>query len=108
MDKNQTLLINAFALLANSDGTEGRGIDRDVALFHNKSDAISVNDDPRFYTKYGVMGTRRDSKFGVVERQLKIYGSVDEFFNVKMHQDKANALTKLTAEEILALKELGV
>lgn len=107
MDK-QTLLINAFALLANTDGTEGRGIDRDVALFHNKADAILVNDDPRFYTKHGVMGTRRDSNFGVVERQFVIYGSVDEFFNVKMHQDKANALAKLSKDELAALKALGV
>ncbi len=89
-----------FELRVEVDRVEGKGPTKVHACFANKKDAVEVCDDPAFWKKYGVMGTRIDSKYAVQEQTLNIYENVAEY---REQHDiftlKQQALSKLTSAE---------
>ena len=91
--------IECYELLANTDRTEGRGGTEVVGRFVHYSDALSVNNDPRFYKEYGVMGSKSDPKYNIRKANIVIFDSNEDFFNMKKEYLKERALAKLTAEE---------
>jgi hypothetical protein len=48
--------IKLYELSRNSDQTEGRGQNVPVAYFEDLTQVLKVNDDERFWKKFGVMG----------------------------------------------------
>jgi hypothetical protein len=92
--------ISYTVLQVNSDTTEGRGPMRDHAYFQHHKDAVAVHDDPRFYKRYGVMGTMGSSQYDVSDKDIVIYASTDEYWeNHDVESLKARALQKLSPQE---------
>jgi hypothetical protein len=98
--------IKLFELSRNSDQTEGRGHNVPVGYFEALDQVLKTNDDERFFSKYGVMGTKYTSVSGgflpynIVLKTFDIYSTSEEFFEKHDKQTKIQkALAKLTEEE---------
>lgn len=95
--------IKYYELTYNSDGTEGRGHSVVAARFVNKDDAVAVCNDPRYWKKHGVMGTKMDPKYDVREVCAPLFESAADFWNYDVEEVKKRALAKLTDAEKKAL-----
>ncbi len=95
--------IKYYELTYNSDQTEGRGPDVVHARFTDKSAAIAVCNDERFWKKFGVMGTRLDPKYHVREVVAPLFESAPDYFAYDVEEVKRKALAKLTDAEKKAL-----
>jgi len=98
--------IKLFELSKNSDQTEGRGHNVPMGYFEDLDQVLKTNDDERFFSKYGVMGTKYTSVSGgflpynIVLKTFDIYATSEEFFEKHDKQTKIQkALAKLTEEE---------
>ena len=95
--------LHCFELSYNSDGIEGKGYTIIAARFTNGNDALAVNEDPMYYKKYGVMGTKNNPKYSIKEVEYEICDSVAEFWECEKRDLKKQALAKLTLAERNAL-----
>jgi len=105
--------IKLYELSRNSDQTEGRGQNVPVAYFEDLTQVLKVNDDERFWKKYGVMGTPYKSingglPYNINERTICVYDRAEDFFESYDKQTKIDrAMAQLTEEEkkLLGLKK---
>jgi hypothetical protein len=92
--------IEYTTIMADTDKTEGRGHLVPVAHFKNPGDARTVCEDARFYKQHGVMGTPMNPGTYVRKTTIRVYDSVEEFW--ECHDEdtaRAKALAKLTDED---------
>lgn len=97
-------LIKLFAVTSNTDLTEGRGGTIVKGHFREKHIADATVRDKR-YSRYCVMGvqTPDDVKYTVREDTIRIYSSVEEFFNNTQEERIKRAKAKLSDEDLDAL-----
>lgn len=96
--------LKLFAFTSNSDTVEGRGHTITHGYTREKSLAEAIVRDTR-YARYCTMGVQQsdDYKYMVRETNIRIYSSVDEYFENTPEARKARALAKLSDEDIEAL-----
>lgn len=92
-----------FAVMYNTDQTEGRGSSIFTGIgFRKKSDAIAFVRSAHYAKRYGVMGTVGD-EFNVKEMMFTIYDNFAEAIGLAEELARAEtrfkALSKLTDEE---------
>jgi hypothetical protein len=94
---------STFALLVNTDTCEGRGPMKEHAYFSSRSEAEKVHNDPRFYKRYGVMGTLGNVEYAVTAKTLKVFDTAEDYWNHSDSAAKQAALEKLTLDERILL-----
>ena len=85
--------------MVNTDQTEGRGPMKPHAYFTDLDEAKKVNNDPRFFRKFGVMGTQGSSEYNIKKENITLFYTAEEYFNEDKNLMRKNALAKLTPEE---------
>lgn len=94
-----------YAVTRNLDQTEGRGPIVDAYHTENKDLALKIAANPLFYKKYGVQGCCGGS-YDVIEKNVTLLTSMEEFFDMEKNIKVQGALSKLNDEEkeLLGLK----
>lgn len=97
-------LINLFAVTSNTDLTEGRGVTIVKGHFRERQIAEATVKDPR-YSRYCVMGVQssNDVKYSIRNDTIRIYSSVNEFFDNTVEERKKRAIAKLSDDDLDAL-----
>ena len=97
-----------FAVQRNLDQTEGRGPMKTVYYTKDKNLGLKIVNSPIFYNKYGVQGCGpyEGGKYDVVEEDINIIESFDEFVSFEKDAEAKAALDKLTdrEKELLGLR----
>lgn len=96
--------INLVQITSNSDTTEGRGYTIVHGYARNNEVAHGIVRDKR-YARYCCMGVQSpdDYKYMTGPATIKIFDSVEDFFNNTKDEIKKRALAKLSAAEREAL-----
>lgn len=96
--------LELFAFTSNSDTTEGRGYRIVQGYTRDNALARAIVMDKR-YARFCVMGCQSadDYKYMVEPALIKVYETVDEFFDNTKEAIQKRALAKLNAEERAAL-----
>jgi hypothetical protein len=94
-------VLKLWACTANTDTTEGRGQKFTVCYTESQDKALEIVNDPAFYGRYGVMGSKpyNNGEYDVEEETIIILESIEEFKDLKVQQAKEAALKKLTPAE---------
>lgn len=97
-------IVKVTTILGNSDQVEGRGHSIELAHFTNHADAVAVCKDERFYKKHGVMGTPMNTEYDVREKSIRVYDSVQEYWDTHDENERRQrALDKLTEADKVVL-----
>lgn len=93
--------IELFAVMSNTDLTEGRGQAYPVVYTEHEGVAHDIVNSPAFYKEYGVMGCPpyNDGKYSIAKKEIVVVESVQDYLKFQNDERRRAALAKLTPTE---------